>query len=181
MSSLFINSSASQQCEGVLAMKNLLYVHHIKVLDNSWGANKGGPELRHRMALQVICKEFKCMLSSICQASRLALLRVHIKSGLTSKVEDHFVIIKCFTSILNIKVPLIAKAIIKRGKETCNVIDVFPFGNYVVKAIMNRDIVVVQNKWELLRRLRERKEKQWRCVIVMPKSEGKAWVCKNLG
>lgn len=126
------------------------------------------------MALQIICKEFKCMLSSICQASRLALLRVHIKSGLTSKVEDQFVIIKCFTSVLNIKVPLIAKAIIKRGKETCNVIDVFPFGNYVVKAIMNRDIVVVQNKWELLRRLRERKEKQWRCVIVTPKSEGKA-------
>ena len=126
------------------------------------------------MALRIICKEFKCMLSSICQASRLALLRVHIKSGLTSKVEDQFVIIKCFTSVLNIKVPLIAKAIIKRGKETCNVIDVFPFGNYVVKAIMNRDIVVVQNKWELLRRLRERKEKQWRCVIVTPKSEGKA-------
>ena len=126
------------------------------------------------MALQIICKEFKCMLSSICQASRLALLRVHIKSGLTSKVEDQFVIIQCFTSVLHIKVPLIAKAIIKRGKETCNVIDVFPFGNYVVKAIMNRDIVVVQNKWELLRRLRERKEKQWRCVIVTPKSEGKA-------
>lgn len=112
------------------------YLHHIKLLDNSWGANKGGPELRHRMALQVICKEFKCMLSSICQASRFALLRVHIKSGLTSKMEDHFVIIKCFTSILNIKVPLIAKPIIKRGKETCNVTDVFPFGNHVVKAIM---------------------------------------------
>lgn len=133
------------------------------------------------MALQIICREFKCMLSSICQASRFALLRVHIKSGLTSKMEDHFVIIKCFTSILNIKVPLIAKPIIKRGKETCNVTDVFPFGNHAVEAIMNRDIIVVQNRWELLRGLRGGEEKQWRCVTVLPKRERKTCVCKNLG
>jgi hypothetical protein len=55
---------------------------------------------------------------SICQANRVNLLTVHFDSDFASKVECHCVTIKCFAYMLNIKVPLITKPIIKRGRKS---------------------------------------------------------------